>query len=45
MSIRAASVEQISEVKGIGPALAATILAHLNPVPDNPPDTADEHNR
>ena len=43
--LRAATAERIASVRGIGPTLAATILAHLNPVPDNPPGTADEHNR
>ena len=43
--IRAATPERIASVRGIGPTLAATILTHLNPVPDNPPGTADEHNR
>ena len=43
--IRAATAERIASVRGIGPTLAATILAHLNPVPDNPPGAADEHNR
>ena len=43
--IRAATPERIARVRGIGPTLAATILTHLNPVPDNPPGTADEHNR
>jgi len=28
--IRAASVEQLSEAKGIGPALAAAIVAHFS---------------
>ena len=43
--LRAATAERIASVRGIGPTLAATILTHLNPVPDNPPGTADEHNR
>ena len=43
--LRAATAERIASVRGIGPTLAATILAHLNPVPDNPPGAADEHNR
>ena len=43
--LRTATAERIASVRGIGPTLAATILAHLNPVPDNPPGTADEHNR
>ena len=43
--LRAATAERIASVRGIGPTLAATILAHLNPVPDDPPGTADEHNR
>ena len=43
--LRAATAERIASVRGIGPTLAATILTHLNPVPDNPPGTADEHNK
>ena len=43
--LRAATAERIASVRGIGPTLAATILTHLNPVPDNPPGTADEHDR
>ena len=43
--LRAATAERIASVRGIGPTLAATILTHLNPVPDDPPGTADEHNR
>ena len=43
--LRAATPERIARVRGIGPTLAATILAHLNPVPDNPPGAADEHDR
>ena len=43
--LRAATAERIASVRGIGPTLAATILTHLNPVPDNPPGAADEHNR
>ena len=43
--LRAATAERIASVRGIGPTLAATILAHLNPVPDNPPGAADEHDR
>ena len=43
--LRAATAERIASVRGIGPTLAATILTHLNPVPEDPPGTADEHNR
>ena len=43
--LRTATAERIASVRGIGPTLAATILTHLNPVPEDPPGTADEHNR
>ena len=43
--LRAATAERIASVRGIGPTLAATILTHLNPVPEDPPGTADEHDR
>ena len=42
--IRAASAEEIATVKGIGPALAATILEHLAPV-RAPAGPAGKHNR
>ncbi|MDO4243731.1 MAG: excinuclease ABC subunit UvrC [Actinomyces sp.] len=34
--LRAATVEEIATVKGIGPALAATVVAHLSPGADPP---------
>ena len=43
--LRAATAERIASVRGIGPTLAATILTHLNPAPEDPPGIADEHNR
>ena len=43
--LRAATAERIASVRGIGPTLAATILTHLNPVPEDPPGAADEHDR